>query len=1313
MFFLPFFVVLQFIQSQIIHRIRESNAACGNNTLNFAPLPSGPFGAWAPNVYYWVSIASPPSHGKLNIDEGATIPYVDTRDLSMIYTPQQDFSGVDRFALTVSRINYGVDWTLNNYAIVVTHTVNVIPMPSIPILNTETLDINDPDGRDIEQRYSVVIDGCGNDSVTFVATPSTFKQHMINRLCNAAREVSTARAFVKFGDKSSLSQYCPEYETRIAILSTYVNIPVFNLSIPDLVVEYIDDERNSTNNYTLIQDPRSDLGYVHLSDSREISFVYRDSSSFSATDLESCDPREYSLVRVSSTTNTSSFLMPDTVWQICIADRQRPPYIFPLRVKHIWGGVPVRFYIPVADFNDDTIGIDDGIVSQYAFKNSENSGIIFSVTNFTYSMIYKDDCSTPLMPDTIYSSHNGFCYIASIDAPAEVAYVVAIDGAGAESSSALLEFDASIVISVCDASTSNSSTENECTSKGFESNSKFGRRNIPIQISIFVFPPEERTTQLDEISIVIEQLPTYGILIDNTGLEVVIGAKYTLSTPLYYIGNNDYFNYAVISAVVDSGLVEEFETFTDLKGIPFDGCQSETGCPDSFMFSYQHRTMTGVAGRGRYDVYVRAVGSEPMFYKNEEPPVTRDDPYQYANRYDSNIPVRIGTPYYHPRLRRTIINDLVYNDPDGDLWEVEFMINTIHAYIGDIKEASDNYNLRLVEIDMDCKVEADNSTRFCGGSFVLIGLPSDLKSFLAQKLWFYNWPSTGTESADEPVYFTLAKRYMKPGNNPMVYLINGNIGPLQKYEDALNECLDKKLASINISRSFVIPSYLYLPQRQSFRSLFSVRNIPVPSEATVFFKGIFGESTISFVDAAKIDDPKDVQSYRCWSHYTGLLLAVAEIEFKALEFGWNHDYACAYIYDTLGPSTVESIFTDDIRNNELVDQYTVGPYIVHYLFKWKGWRGAPYPPLEILPPLPPPTDFWVMLGDALFAGAISEPSPENIALAVVGIFLLLLPIPPIAIFGKTTMQTLAKIGPAARSPAMVGVRDALTVAASKGVVRKTTARAKGWRQDIVFQFVVSITAKVKNVLSVFKSRAASAIARARARLPRPSTSFELLVTRLGNKLSRPITNGLRKPKVPARPVKPARPSKFNLNLFRREMDIPSPAIPKPNLFTRALNRIPTPKGRSLRLSLRYSRNALKRKFNRIKEQIRGRIAKARAKAKAKAKAKGRTKKGRTRKRRERRKQRTKRKKELRKKSPKSKLAKGIPRPRPKKAKPKSKFLPFAFALRLISAFLSWIAYAFYLVMLTTYHVSQWIWERIFEDDDEEEDEEDESTDDDE
>lgn len=1321
---LSFFLVLS-AQSTVFHTVRESNSICGNSVLKFAPLPSGPFGAWTPHVYYWVSVASPPSNGRIvGIEPGAALPVSDTRDATLVYAPNPDFSGVDTFALTVSRINYGVDWTLNNYAVVAVHTVQVLPMPSVPVLDTSTLAVRDPDGPSVVQRYGLLVDGCGNDSVHFEASPATFRQRVVERVCDSAKVTATVRAFVFFGDKPLLSAFCPEYETKVAAISTYVDVPAFDWVVPNITREFLDADRNSTSNYTLVQDARGDLGYMQVSDDRVVSFVHKDSTSFSSASLDTCNAREYSLVRVSTTTPASVFITPDAVWQICVPDKQRPPYAFPLRVRHVWAGVPTRFTVIVADFNDDTFGADDGEVSQFAFKNSIDAGVVFAQTNFTHSAIFEHDCVTPLFPDTVYETHSGFCYLASGEAPEEATFVVATDGAGDQSAATPIEFEASIVVAVCDASQANSGVafpENECTSKGLETNSKFGRREIPISMEVYVFPAQERATQIQQLVVVVDTLPRHGTLYDPSGNIVVTGARYSMATPLVYVGNPDYFNYAVISAVVESGSAEEFEVFTDMKGAPFDGCASETGCPDSFTFSYEHRTRTGVVGSGRFDVYVRAVGSAPVFVKNEEPPTTRDDPYQYANRYDSNVPVRIGKPYYHPRLRRTIVNDILYQDPDGDLWEAELMITTVQSYIGDMKLATETFNLVLTGIDMDCKVEADNSTRFCGGVFVLRGLPSDIKAFLAQELWFYSWPSTGGDTADEPVFFTLAKRYMQEGTTPLMFITNGNKEKLQLVENTLLECLIKKRNQYYVTNTPIDIEPVTIPPGSTFMELLSARNVPIQSEATIGIRGFFGTAPLVLgTSSFEIDEPSLKSEYSCILINYELVRLVEEVKLKAASFGSNPAYACAALYDTVGPSSVESIFTDDVRDNQRVDGYTVGPYVVEYLFKWKGWRGAPYPPLVLLPPQPPPADFWVMLGDALFAGAISDPSPENIALAVVGIFMLLLPAPPLAAFGTTAMRSLPKIGPVARSPALSGIRGALVSASAKGIGRKKTSRAKAWRRDDVFEFVVTAGTRFKSVAravaGVFKSRASSVLAAAKNRIrgSRPVAYLNQLVTRLGNKFSRPSLNGLRRPKVPPRPPKPARPSSVNSNLDRRNLEFPPLAIPKPNLITRILNRIPSPKGVSLRLSQKYAKSLRRRKQNRLREQKRARMEKAKKKNKDKNKDKGndkdksRTKRGRTRKRRERRKQRTKRKKELRSKSSKAKLGKGIPRPRPKKAKPKSKFLPFAFALNLLSSLVSWIGYAFYLVMWVTYHVSQWVWERVFEEEEEEEGDSDDS-----
>jgi hypothetical protein len=247
------FILILCIRGTVFHTTRESNAICGNNTLVFAPLPSGPFGSWTPNVLYWVSVASPPSAGRLSIASGLSLPFGDTRDETLTYTPDPDFTGTDVFALTVSRINYGVDWTLNNYAITVVHSVSVLPMPSLPSLNTSTLEVTDPDGPDIVQQYGLLIDGCGNESMYFTSSPSMFRQNVISRLCDSTSVMSVARAFVSFGDKPQLSVFCPEYSNRVAEFSVYINIPVFDWVVPNITQEVIDVTEGSTSRFTLVQ----------------------------------------------------------------------------------------------------------------------------------------------------------------------------------------------------------------------------------------------------------------------------------------------------------------------------------------------------------------------------------------------------------------------------------------------------------------------------------------------------------------------------------------------------------------------------------------------------------------------------------------------------------------------------------------------------------------------------------------------------------------------------------------------------------------------------------------------------------------------------------------------------------------------------------------------------------------------------------------------------------------------------------------------------------------------------------------------------
>ena len=1319
------------------------------------------FGEAYDRTVYWFTFITTPSHGVLykctTIDcrEYSNTPlnitdrfYVyDLHTPVFVYVSEYDYSNdasgsYDTFHIAIFRQHYGSVWTVPNMVSTATYNMRVLQMPSMPLINSTT--VYDPDGTSVVQHYGIHLDNCtattdsgfngicvGQDC-QFSATSLTFHDQLSKIRCGDKR----TRGYVVIRDKPLYSAFCSQFIQNAALGSSYVNIgrtlPTINNSVH--YEDYVSGGGRST--YTLLQN-YSPLGYFELSHDRNLSYVLYDDTSFNAVDPVDCIPANYTITDIVLSINTSTFNSPDVKWQVCVSEVQRYPHIFNVSVRNVWKNMRIPFFLDVADFNDGTFGVDDGKYSKYAFRRDtrnmkwweseldDYSGVIFAQTNFSHSQILLEDCVTPAEPDVTYHSLK-YCYLATDDeTPFEATAVIAVDNNYNLSNFAYVEFEAAVGVAVCDASGSPAHWDNDCTSKGMESNSKFGTHDIAIMFQTYVFPAQIHY----EMVIIVEKLPEYGTLYECFGLNcssistnpVSIGRRIKFVAPevptMWYRGDQDYFNFAVFSMIGNSNTLEDFPVVLDRKGLPFRSCTNDTtnGCPDTFTFRYEHVQYSGANGTGTYNIFVQNRGSNVEFGKRPEPPVTRRNPYQYANRYDTNIPYRVGQPYFDHRLHDWVSNPLYYNDPDGDTWEAELLVTTTQAYVGDVSKAVKNYNLELYNVDMDCKNESDaygnttNDIKYCGGTYVLRGMPSDIKKYVENDVWFYFWPSYFANETTQPIYFSLSKRYAIVTFTAENIIAVANRDVLQEAEDAVNNCAARDASNASALQLF------------SYRGLFSDYP-PMRLDATrVQIYGYFGESTLS-INGPLLESVTNVDPLNCQLVNKSLALTAVLIKDISSKLSAYPEYYGALLYEFYGPGSIEPIAVRRTYNNYSIDLYTVSTQPVEYIFMWNGWRGAKYQPLSVLPPSPPSVSFWVMIGDSLFSGAISNPTPENIALACLNIFLLFVPfpIPPIGLMVQNAMRQIVKIGQNLRLSSMAPVLVALTIAARLGLRRMSTSNVKTTQFTGVFssssKFVYGVTkgarfSKIMRAItlgarSAFKSRIASNI----ANLPKRAISrLQQLTARFGTRFSRPSLNGIRLPRIPPKPIKNVRqlrnsdsvtdlrppPPKFDSKLTKFTGTVKT-------LFTNGARRLSTIKGGILKkfanqLSKRLS--SLKRGLRKRSSQIKAKIKKLRRKKQNKTTK--RTKKGRTKKQRDRRKKRDKRKKDKKVRLKKNR-GRGIPRIRSRKTKLKSlnkkkknKWLPFDRLWDAMKRVVGWILYLAYLACAATYYASSYFWEAVF------------------
>jgi len=1326
--FILFFLVC--VSSTILNHIAfENNNLCDSNAI--------PISVWdgvvdeETSYYYIYTITFPvlPSHGKLYkcssgctikgdlITQSTLVRLDDIQNNAFMYEADLEYNGVDEFYTYVIPRDYTPRWIPKVYIKTIKNIVNILPMPSLPIINTTSLEVYDPDGVNVLQKYQIHLDDCDvitrsgfqgsceNQICTFVATSTTFASQIQKIDCKGSR-LKRIRGYLVFQEKPEFVSFCPQFIQNAAIASTYINV-VTNLTINETEIFNRPALPPTAISKFIITQEFDDIGYLKLNEDESLTYELYDRTTFSALSENTCAKKKYTIHNVSLETSDDIFFGRDVKWRICVTDFQRLPVVINSTIRNNWSNVPTKFMIDVIDFNDNTYGRDDSRYTQYSFRRNpldryqfglldDYSGLIFGQTVFNSSEIREGDCLTVLTPNIVYHRLD-FCYvITGIEAPPEGVYVYALDTNYSNSLyPGFIEFEPSAKIIVCD-TTEQSFIGNECTSSGLESNSKFGDSYIPIQFQTYAFP----NNITFEIVFIVEQLPFYGSLYECGNIDCTIPGKNLIilgrrikklrdQPSMWYKGNPDYFNYVVYHFVGESNVLADHTSFVDRKGNPFGNCVNGTiqGCPDSFQFRYEHPYISGQGGTGKYDIYVQNRGSNFEFsYRMSI----------YANRYDSNIPVRIGYSYaqeyngdpYTTRVTETRTHAINYNDPDGDTWEVELLVITINAYVGNINKAMTMYNLAYIPVVSECKQD-DGVIEYCGGAFVIKGLPSDMNNFILNDLWFYNWPSYNNASFTQPVYFTMSKRFAidtySAENSIMVVLRSY----LESYESDLNSCLQKKdVNSVPVS----------------YVELFSPLRSMKLDASRVYIPGYFG----SLTNTIGRFDPDEIQitpATDCTIKAEMLYRVVASI--RSVYGSVQGQVFEALMYNTYGALSREPISVRRTFGSSIISDYTVVSNTLEYSFVWKGPRNQIHPIVKYIPPPAPSVDFWKKFGDFFLAGALTNPTPENIGLAILNIFLLFVPVPltPILNVLTTPLRMIrgvgtffgSRIGSTMMSNIFNSIRTGITPFKSgiykavgnflvdkvfNLIIQTGTSLAKLIGRLIVFTVRTTIT-QVRNIVSLTLT------------VVKKVSKFLAMRVVYGARAFRASRANRNIPKIPPKPIRPtswANPVAFTKTL--KEV-FPKPKINLGGIVSKSVrstvksigSRIPSIKGRLFkgigrgfnrvrlagRRGLSKVRNFLKQQLRRLRTKIKQKLKKRKEKRERNKKKK----KKNNRKKDKEKKKMVKRMKAVKKKIPK------FPRIRPRKKGMRADYiyLPFLFILNGLIFFIQWILFLLFLPIL--------------------------------
>lgn len=374
----------------------------------------------------------------------------------------------------------------------------------------------------------------------------------------------------------------------------------------------------------------------------------------------------------------------------------------------------------------------------------------------------------------------------------------------------------------CSASEYSGYSAAECTAIGYESNDLYGDNPIPIALQVneqllrnnapamirildlpahgklFLCADRAKCDAFDPSTPMRDYNSTRSLLGEplkqNSLVDVELGATHVY---FLYVGNNNYFNFAMQqvlhcrTGVYEYGnwMDEPFPVFVDMYDRPYRECPNSAidGCPDAFYFEtfVADGSQRTHSERSRYNIYVQNIGSRAhwalqerkkheLYIPSESVPTHLRLPIHHKfdyipavltiGAYGTNVH-RVSVPRY-PRFQvkeenpEAYLPFLVYEDPDGDTWDVEFTIASqnvrfivaqpgMPAYRSERRSNFGQNDIvvgefptpqyETIPIDVNCDDSFDNSTfpgaLACTGTTVYRGSPTDIQNVI-QNLWY-------------------------------------------------------------------------------------------------------------------------------------------------------------------------------------------------------------------------------------------------------------------------------------------------------------------------------------------------------------------------------------------------------------------------------------------------------------------------------------------------------------------------------------------------------------------------------------------------
>lgn len=1079
------------------HSMDESNDICGSTALllrnNATGLKQFLFSTYSVSLfrkpeqgtlYYCGDAACSTPGAAVNDLDPSNIVYVSsTTQPYMMYVPPEDYitppGTYVGFYMSVREISTSGETrniTLQH------HRVVINDMPSRVSISLPGPTLVDPDGTDKVSQYRLAVDECTPMPLTgqsltdgsctenvclFYASPNTFSSELSKIRC-VGDSYASVRAVLTLVAKPGYLNRCPGYVNGMTVDPLHFDfMPALGIQYQEVV--YVQETQPTwTLNYTLYN-PHEEVFLAVNESTYQVDVVRKNTRVFNADTIAGCvSPFNFSILNTVMEELVTSIIATnlDVSYLVCIEDEYVPPQALNMSIGNIFEQKGVPFVVPVHDFNDFVQGTDTAAYSASSFRSAtvpstleSSTGVKFFQTEFPNSEIRAANCLGPrLDPLTVYETVS-FCYITNgTEFPQFTAYT-AIDSSGDESLDGYIVFNGSVQIVSCDA-TNDPNIRGGCTSFVNESNSMFGDAWVALVPEVDVFPVN---TQV-ELTLVVDSLPSHGRLhtcANETcllpGDSVSVGDRivFVPGVPiLMYASDPDYFNTVVYQFVGGNDVLEDFISFVDRKNVPFHGClDGDRGCPDSFRFQIENPNKEGVAERGQYDLFVQNRGSRISISK--EPRINSTSTSEPLDVYTSNEPLRVGQHSYAQNwydeslmmlvTNRWVQNNLIYTDLDGDTWEVELLVVTDLGYVGNISRMSEVYDITMIPIEADCRSEngvelvVDSNEAlplyYCGGTFVLRGLPSDMARMMRRDLWFIHWPTFNGQVTNQEIYLSMSKLYALDKYTTRNYLDVFHRDTTEYIEGTVNECAD------GTGR----------PDQNYWEDLHTTLPVFELDPSRVYIHGYHGSSTLLPLPTRFFSDVTD-DVVSCTT--ATFLFDLKKILFDGYGVQYGGSPGNAQVYTKLGPQAVLPVATRRLIRQPEAERYIAYSNVVSFRFNWDENYGSLFPPVTIYKPAPSIGDVLLQILDVILGGAISNPTPAVIALGVIGVFLLVAPIPlaPILRIATAPVRALVKVGGYVSRPAAAALRPAYI--ASQNLARQASGFVTAGLGKSVFKIVV-------------------------------------------------------------------------------------------------------------------------------------------------------------------------------------------------------------------------------------------------------------------